>query len=209
MGKKRSKSPAFRSAREPRNSRVDYVPSCVQSNSPSKLRWESEKPLKFPCVTRTLSEEELQDISSNPYIDLAVDEQPIQRVEPIKVCASSRKSKKTEPEVQKASIQNSCKKLQVELQFSQRLAKKLGGKTEYANPAGRIDVLTDEFVIEVKVAHNWKHAIGQALVYSSYFPEKSPIVCLIGENVYEYFDIAERHCEALGITFRTESDFDE
>ncbi|MFG6094368.1 hypothetical protein SPB21_03920 [Leptothoe sp. ISB3NOV94-8A] len=187
------------------------MPSCVQSNGPSKLRWESEKPLKFPCVTRKLSEEELQSISSNPYIDLAVDEQPIQpqHLETIKVGASSRESKKTEPEVQKASIQNSCKKLQVELQFSQRLAANLGGKTEYANPAGRIDVLTDEFVIEVKVAHNWKHAIGQALVYSSYFPEKIPMVCLIGESVYEYFDIAERHCEALGIVFRTESDFDE
>ena len=207
MPKRRSKRPSFRTAKEKRASRVDYVPSCVKPSGPSKLRWQSEKPLKFPCVTKKLSQEELEAISFDPYANFIDCEQVVPP--PVTAKNSKKQENVSAQRHQKTSDLGCLKKLQVELEFSKKLAEKLGGKTEYANPAGRIDVLTSDFVIEVKVAHNWKHAIGQALVYSFYFPDHSPMVCLIGDDVYEYFDIAERHCGFLGIAFRTEGDFDE
>ena len=34
-----------------------------------------------------------------------------------------------------------------------------------------IDILTDDEIIEIKNGKNWKHAIGQILVYSNFYPK--------------------------------------
>lgn len=65
-----------------------------------------------------------------------------------------------------------------------RLARKLNGKMEVDTPSGRADIVTTKEVIEVKFMRHWKSAIGQALVYCSHFPGKTPRVHLIG-NVTE------------------------
>lgn len=52
------------------------------------------------------------------------------------------------------------------------LAKKLNGQVEVSTPVGRIDILTEEEIIEVKNWNSWKCGLGQILVYGTYYPEK-------------------------------------
>jgi hypothetical protein len=54
-------------------------------------------------------------------------------------------------------------------------------------------VLTSTEVIEVKVARNWMHALGQVQVYGSYFPDRRMRIHLFGELTVPLADI-ERHC---------------
>ncbi|BAY41965.1 hypothetical protein NIES2111_63610 (plasmid) [Nostoc sp. NIES-2111] len=93
----------------------------------------------------------------------------------------------------------------VEQRMSDKLAAILGGVREAANPSGRVDVLTKVYVIEVKKACNWKHGIGQALVYQFYYPNKKPVLFLFGKDVDLYRPIAQEHCQRLGVLYRQES----
>src|SRR5919199_1701116 len=43
---------------------------------------------------------------------------------------------------------------------------------------GRLDLLTDQEVIEVKPAKEWKEALGQVLVYQTYFENEKPRIHL-------------------------------
>ena len=62
------------------------------------------------------------------------------------------------------------------------LAKKEGGWTEVIVESGRIDILTTQEVIEVKEAIDWKSAIGQVLVYATYYPSHSPRIHLFSSS---------------------------
>jgi len=53
---------------------------------------------------------------------------------------------------------------------------------EVKTPAGKIDILTDLEVIEVKHYKNWKHALGQVLAYSTYYPEHTKVIYLFGNT---------------------------
>ena len=46
------------------------------------------------------------------------------------------------------------------------------GESEVETPLGRIDLLTDNFIIEFKVYTNAKDALGQVLAYNYYKPRK-------------------------------------
>ncbi|WP_375506105.1 hypothetical protein [uncultured Nostoc sp.] len=94
-----------------------------------------------------------------------------------------------------------------EERVSNQLAEILGGIRETPNPSGRVDVLTKLYVIEVKKACNWKHGIGQALVYQFYYPNKKPVLFLFGEDLSLYRDLAKKHCHRLGVVYREESHF--
>ena len=76
----------------------------------------------------------------------------------------------------------------LEAEITDLLFKQLGGLTEVSTPAGRIDLLTDNEIIEVKRITDWKartqrvltlrskalaHTcrLGQILVYSAFYPE--------------------------------------
>ncbi|WP_175037940.1 hypothetical protein [Burkholderia contaminans] len=52
------------------------------------------------------------------------------------------------------------------------------GKTEVHTRVGYIDLLLPTAVIEVKSLMKWKHALGQVLAYSSYYPDRRKIVHL-------------------------------
>jgi len=58
----------------------------------------------------------------------------------------------------------------IEKQVRDRLQVALGGLIEVITPIGRIDLLTDTEIIEVKVVNDWKAGMGQVLAYSAYFP---------------------------------------
>lgn len=89
-----------------------------------------------------------------------------------------------------------------EQRMSNRLAAVIGGTREAPTLAGRIDVITNNYVIEVKNAADWKHGIGQVIIYSFYHPDKKPALFLFGSNVKIYRAIAKQHCDRLGILYR-------
>lgn len=63
-----------------------------------------------------------------------------------------------------------------------RLQEELDGKIEVNTPAGRIDLLTNADIIEIKEVSKWKHAIGQVLTYGLYHPSKTKKIYLFGET---------------------------
>lgn len=69
-----------------------------------------------------------------------------------------------------------CPEEQVQYSLWQRL----GGQLEVPCDAGRIDLLTEEEVIEVKRIKDWKSALGQVLSYAHYFPTHRPRIHLFG-----------------------------
>jgi hypothetical protein len=62
------------------------------------------------------------------------------------------------------------------------------------------DVLTESEVIEVKQGKNWKHAIGQVLVYKLYYPEHTARIHLFGGSIVTINrKTIEEHCEKLDV----------
>jgi len=68
-----------------------------------------------------------------------------------------------------------------ELWYQQSVAKALQGKMEAPVENGRVDVLTDTYVIEVEFAAKWKQALGQSLWYALQ-TGKTPGIVLIVED---------------------------
>jgi len=58
----------------------------------------------------------------------------------------------------------------------------LKGECEVETPYGRIDILTENEIIEVKKARSWKQALGQILVYGSVYPMKQKRIHLFDIN---------------------------
>lgn len=58
-----------------------------------------------------------------------------------------------------------------EQQVRDRLQQQLGGEVEVSTAAGRIDLLTNTELIEVKKFDDWKSALGQVLAYFQFFPK--------------------------------------
>ncbi|MGB7275927.1 MAG: hypothetical protein WBC69_21745 [Geitlerinemataceae cyanobacterium] len=69
-----------------------------------------------------------------------------------------------------------------ESQIRDRLKSQLGGLPEVKTPAGRIDLLTETEIIEVKRVGDWKSALGQLLVYSGFYPEHRKRLHLFGRE---------------------------
>lgn len=57
----------------------------------------------------------------------------------------------------------------VESNIKHRLAKELNGDMEVNTKFGRIDIVTDNEIIEIKHFNQWKHAFGQILSYSKFY----------------------------------------
>ena len=72
-----------------------------------------------------------------------------------------------------------------EHQVRDALKQQLGGKTEVVTPSGRIDLLTETQIIEVKRITDWKSALGQILAYSSFYPSHQKRLHLFGTQSQE------------------------
>lgn len=84
-----------------------------------------------------------------------------------------------------------------------RIAEILDGKTEVPVKVGRIDVLTENLLIEVKNANNWMHGIGQLVTYGYYYPDHVKVLVLFdGEESSDVMD----HCARMGIHVVWDSD---
>ena len=92
-----------------------------------------------------------------------------------------------------------------EAQIRDRLKTQLCGLTEVSTLAGRIDLLTDDEIIEVKRINDWKAALGQILAYSAFYPEHRKRIHLFGRHseLSKLPDI-EVACLAFGINVTAE-----
>ncbi len=70
-------------------------------------------------------------------------------------------------------------------------------RLEVRTPAGIVDLVSDEYqmIAEIKRIGNWKHAIGQILVYKHYFPDKTPFIILFGEADDKFKDMVREHAK--------------
>lgn len=88
----------------------------------------------------------------------------------------------------------------VERRIRDKLAKVLGGETEVPCTFGRVDVLTDTHVIEIKRVTGYKAAIGQVQVYGDCFPGKICRIHLFGrESQMSVFKKARMACKARNV----------
>jgi hypothetical protein len=176
----------------------------VSASPRASRRWDFEKPIIMEARAGVLPPELLDDfirsgISLDQYLLRLQSGSLISPTSTAEVPRlATRASHKVE--IQTANASRSPR----ELIFSKGLAIALNGETESVNHAGRVDVLTDRFVIEVKESHNWKHGIGQVLVYSHYYPNLIPVLFLIGDAVEAVHALAEIHCNRLGVSLATD-----
>ena len=70
---------------------------------------------------------------------------------------------------------------QTESDYIRMLGEYMGGELEESIPNGRIDILTDQYAIEVEFAAKWKNSIGQALWYALN-TQHQPAIILILES---------------------------
>ncbi|MGL4620952.1 hypothetical protein [Chroococcidiopsis sp.] len=72
--------------------------------------------------------------------------------------------------------------LSFERKIRDRLHAQLGGLVEVVTPAGRIDLVTDTQIIEIKTVGDWKSALGQILAHSGFYPEHQKRIHLFGST---------------------------
>lgn len=87
----------------------------------------------------------------------------------------------------------------VEHRYCKALAKKENGLIEVQTLTGRIDVLTSTELIEVKQVKGWKQALGQVLVYGSYYPSHQKRIHLFGETQESFLAMVESHCSKFDV----------
>jgi hypothetical protein len=83
--------------------------------------------------------------------------------------------------------------------YRDQLAEKLKGKVEVNTEAGRIDILTDTELIEVKRVSGWKGAIGQVKSYGRYYPKHSLRIHLFGKLTEKRLRMIQGVCQSEGI----------
>jgi hypothetical protein len=96
-------------------------------------------------------------------------------------------------------------KLHSEAWYRDRLAKKLHGKTEVSTPVGRIDIVTNTEIIELKNVKNWKGAIGQIKSYGKFYPAHKLRVHLFGAITKTKLQQAQSICLSENIILTWES----
>ena len=88
---------------------------------------------------------------------------------------------------------------QKEYVITNKLNQILNGQLEIKTLCGRIDILTESEIIEVKKFELWKTAIGQILAYSYFYPDKQKRIHLFDvpkntnieliKNIFKKYDI--------------------
>lgn len=96
-------------------------------------------------------------------------------------------------------IKKNTKNNRTEDTVRNKLQEQIGGLREIITLAGNIDLLTDIEIIEVKNVKSWKHALGQILIYSVYYPNHQKRIHLFGECQVSYLNFIEEHCEKYNI----------
>lgn len=116
-------------------------------------------------------------------------------------------SKKYEPEKQKQLIEKQLNIAEVislfpdeEVDITERkIQDTFGGEKEVTTPVGRIDVLTEDEIIEIKEVSQWKNAVGQILCYATYYPDHQKHIVLFGKCYEHLRIIINTICEKYNI----------
>jgi hypothetical protein len=85
------------------------------------------------------------------------------------------------------------------------LQKREGGEREVETPAGFVDLLTDEYVIAIKHAKDWKDG-AKVLIYAIHFPGRKPRVHLFGGYSSNFRSRVEDTFKQLSVTVTWERD---
>lgn len=91
-----------------------------------------------------------------------------------------------------------------EVKVQKLLQEREGGKVEVETPVGFIDLLTNDYVIEIKHVIDWKDGI-KVLAYAKYFPDKKPRVHIFGDYSESFRQIVEQILTDLEIATTWES----
>ena len=95
---------------------------------------------------------------------------------------------------------------QKERTIRDRLAAQIpGSQTEVPTLSGRIDILTPSQVIEVKNVRQYKHAIGQVVSYSHYYPKHERCVYLFGKVSDKQRRLIIKECNTAKVKVMFES----
>jgi hypothetical protein len=78
------------------------------------------------------------------------------------------------------------------------LQEREGGDREVETPVGYVDLLTDDYVIEVKHVKVWKEGT-KVLLYAAYFPNRKPRIHLFGGYTQDFRTLVETALERLNI----------
>jgi hypothetical protein len=73
-----------------------------------------------------------------------------------------------------------------------------GGEREVETPVGLIDLVTDEYAIEIKHVTDWKDG-AKVLLYGQFLKSKKPRVHLFGGYASEFREMVERCYSAIGV----------
>ena len=73
-------------------------------------------------------------------------------------------------------------------------------QTEVSTATGKIDILTPSKVIEVKNVRQYKHAIGQVVSYSHYYPKHERCVYLFGKVSAKQRQLIMKECKSAKVT---------
>lgn len=68
----------------------------------------------------------------------------------------------------------------LEKQIAKKYLDLLGGEIEVACKFGRVDLLTDTYIVEFKNVNAYKSAIGQLLTYKQHFTDKKLMLVTFG-----------------------------
>lgn len=84
--------------------------------------------------------------------------------------------------------------------YRDKLARESRGRTEvHIDKVGRIDILTETEIIEVKNTKGWKSAIGQIKSYGQYYPKHKMRIHLFGKLTESKLETIQRVCNQEGI----------
>ncbi len=83
--------------------------------------------------------------------------------------------------------------------YRDRLAERLKAKKEVNTPVGRIDILTETELIELKRSRNWKSAIGQVKSYGKFYPQHRLRIHLFREMTGTKLKNIQETCDSEGI----------
>jgi len=111
------------------------------------------------------------------------------------VYAATRTTKrKLDQDVEEYLKENNCKRSRHD-EVRDKVSSILSGSTEVACVAGRCDVMTKTYAIEVKYYNHWKYALGQALAYGI-SADKKAVICLFG-GILD--NIGKAACKQAGV----------
>lgn len=80
-----------------------------------------------------------------------------------------------------------------------KLSKRLGFATEVSTPIGRIDMLGDDILCEIKTASQWKHGLGQLCGYSQYYLTHKLYLCLFDIDKSTDIETIKQVCKEFGV----------